>query len=158
VEPEGTPSGATKLTRWLTPPELRAWRGFVLNARDVLNDIETDLRRFGIDGGDYQLLEMLSEASGHRVRLCDLATTLRLSRSGLTRRLEGVLTKGFVHRVRDDDDGRSAYAELTAKGWRMLKRAAPVHVASVRERVIDRLSKEELATLASAFEKLVLNR
>ena len=142
------------MTRWLSPLELRAWRGFVLNARDVLQDIETDLEPFGIDGGDYQLLAMLSEAPQQRVKLCDLASTLRLSRSGLTRRMEGVLKKGLVQRVRNETDGRSAYAEITPKGWRLLERAAPAHVASVRSRMIDRLNKEELAHLASVFEKL----
>jgi DNA-binding MarR family transcriptional regulator len=133
---------------------LRAWRGIVLNVRNVLQDIEGDLGGFGIDGGDYQLLAMLSEAPDRRVKLCDLASTLRLSRGGLTRRLQGVLKKGLVRRVRNESDGRSAYAELTPKGWSLLKRAAPTHVASVRERMIDRLSKEELSNLASAFEKL----
>lgn len=140
--------------KWLSPIELRAWRGFVLNARDVLHDIEGDLVCFGIDGGDYQLLAMLSESPDHRVRLCDLAATLRLSRGGLTRRMQGVLRKGLVRRVRSKDDGRSAYAEITEKGWKLLQRAAPAHVESVRRRMIDRLSKEEIASLASAFEKL----
>jgi len=138
----------------LTPPELRAWRGFVLNSRDVLNDIETDLRRFGIDGGDYQLLTMVSESSGRRVKLCDLAASLRLSRGGLTRRMQGVVNRGLVKRVRNKADGRSAYAEITPKGWNLLKRAAPAHVESVRARMIDRLSEVELSSLASAFEKL----
>ena len=142
------------VTRWLDPVELRAWRGFVLNARDLLQNIEADLQPFGIDGGDYQLLAMLSESPDRRLKLCDLATRLRLSRGGLTRRMQGVLKKGLVKRVRNKDDGRSAYAEMTPKGWSLLKRAAPAHVASVRQHMIDRLTKDELARLASAFEKL----
>ena len=97
---------------------------------------------------------MLSESPDRRLKLCDLATRLRLSRGGLTRRLQGVLKKGLVKRVRNKDDGRSAYAEMTPKGWSLLKRAAPAHVASVRQHMIDRLTKDELARLASAFEKL----
>jgi len=83
-----------------------------------------------------------------------LAARLRLSRGGLTRRMQGVLKKGLVKRVRNKDDGRSAYAEMTPKGWSLLKRAAPAHVTSVRQRMIDRMTKDELARLASAFEKL----
>ena len=142
------------MTRWLAEKELRAWRGFVLNARDMLLDIESDLVEFGIDGGDYQLLAMLSESPDKRLKLCDLASTLRLSRGGLTRRMQGVTKKGFVKRVRDEADGRSAYAELTPKGWEFLRRVAPHHVASVRKRFVDRLSATELAAIATAFEKL----
>ena len=98
--------------------------------RDSLQDIETDLQPFGIDGGDYQLLAMLSESPERRLKLCDWATRLRLSRGGLTRRMQGVLKKS------------------------LLKRAAPAHVASVRQHMIDRLTKDELARLASAFKKL----
>jgi len=126
----------------------------VLNARDVLLDIESDLAKFGVDGGDYQLLAMLSESPDRRLKLCDLASTLRLSRGGLTRRMQGVTKKGLVKRVRDKSDGRSAYAELTPKGWEFLRRVAPHHVASVRKRFVDRLSAAELTAIATAFEKL----
>jgi len=68
--------------------------------------------------------------------------------------MQGVVDKGLIKRVRNKDDGRSAYAEITPKGWNLLKRAAPAHVESVRARMIDRLSKDELASLSSAFEKL----
>lgn len=142
------------MTGWLNAAELRAWRGFVLNARDVLLDIEADLADFGIDGGDYQLLAMLSESPNRRLKLCDLASTLRLSRGGLTRRMQGVTKSGLVKRIRDDADGRSAYAQLTPKGWAFLRRVAPHHVESVRARFIDRLSRPELAAVATAFEKL----
>jgi DNA-binding MarR family transcriptional regulator len=126
----------------------------VLNARDVLLDIESDLAEFGIDGGDYQLLAMLSESPNRRLKLCDLAETLRLSRGGLTRRMEGVVSRGLVRRVRDVADRRSAYAELTPMGWKFLKKIAPIHVASVRRRFVDRLSPRELSAIASTFEKL----
>lgn len=142
------------MTKWLNASELRAWRGFVLNARNAMLDIESDLARFGIDGGDYQLLAMLSESPDRRLKLCDLATTLRLSRSGLTRRMHGVMKKGLVRRVRDESDGRSAYAELTPKGRAFLQRVAPHHVDSVRRRFVDRLTKSELAAMAAAFEKI----
>jgi DNA-binding MarR family transcriptional regulator len=125
-----------------------------LNARNVLLDIESDLAKFGVDGGDYQLLAMLSESPDRRLKLCDLASTLRLSRGGLTRRMQGVTKKGLVKRVRDKSDGRSAYAELTPKGWEFLRRVAPHHVASVRKRFVDRLSAAELTAIATAFEKL----
>ena len=142
------------MTRWLTAAELRAWRGFVLNARDTLLDIEADLAEFGIDGGDYQLLAMLSDASDGRMKMCDLADTLRLSRSGLTRRMDGVLRKKLVTRVQSESDKRVAYAVMTKKGWDLLTRVAPHHVASVREKMIDRLSDAEIRALATAFEKI----
>ena len=84
----------------------------------------------------------------------DLADTLRLSRSGLTRRMEGVLRKKIVARVQSDGDKRVAYAVMTDKGMDLLRKVAPHHVDSVRHHMIDRLSDTEIRSLATAFEKI----
>jgi DNA-binding MarR family transcriptional regulator len=97
---------------------------------------------------------MLSDAPDGRMKMCDLADTLRLSRSGLTRRMDGVLRKKLVTRVQSESDKRVAYAVMTKKGWDLLTRVAPHHVASVREKMIDRLSDAEIRALATAFEKI----
>ena len=141
-------------TKWLTDDEMRAWRSFITTSMDLMRTIERDLQPYGLDMGDYQLLVMLSEAPGHRLRMCDLASTLRLSRSGLTRRMEGVLDAKLVVRERDAEDGRSANAVLTPKGYALLKKAAPSHVASVRSRMIDLLSAGEIKAVGSAFTKI----
>ena len=119
--------------------------------------IERDLAPFGLDRGDYQLLAMLSEAPDHRLRMSDLADSLRLTRSGLTRRMEGVLKKKLVVRVQSDHDGRVAYASLTPKGFELLKTAAPLHLESVRRLMIDLLTPTEIRSFASAFGKISQN-
>ena len=133
---------------------MKAWRGFVTTAAELHRVIESDLEQFGIDGGDYQLLAMLSEAPEHRMQLCELAEILRLSRSGLTRRMEGVVKAKFVERVSDWSDRRTAYAHLTDKGYTFLKKIAPAHVKSVRNRLIDHLSENEIKAFGSAFSKI----
>lgn len=140
--------------KWLTEDEMKAWRSFITTSLDLVGKIERDLKPFGLDLGDYQLLVMLSEAPDRRLRMCDLAETLRLSRSGLTRRMEGVLAAKLVARERDPNDGRSANAVLTAKGLAVLKKAAPSHVASVRARMIDLLTPSEIKALGTAFTKV----
>ena len=140
--------------KWLSEDEMKAWRAFITASLDLVSRIERDLKPFGLDLGDYQLLVMLSEAPERRLRMCDLAETLRLSRSGLTRRMEGVLAAKLVARERDPNDGRSANAVLTAKGLAVLKKAAPSHVASVRARMIDLLTPLEIKALGTAFTKV----
>ncbi|MEY4147245.1 MAG: hypothetical protein RL278_801 [Actinomycetota bacterium] len=140
--------------KWLNEAEMKAWRGFVTTAAELHRVIESDLAQFGIDGGDYQLLAMLSEAPEHRMQLCELAEMLRLSRSGLTRRMEGVVKAKFVERVADETDRRTAYAHLTDKGFSFLKKIAPSHVKSVRNRLIDHLSENEIKAFGTAFSKI----
>lgn len=141
-------------TKWLNQAEMRAWLAYVTTSVDLQRAIERDLEPFGLDGGDYQLLAMLSDAPDRRMKMCDLADTLRLSRSGLTRRMEGVLRKKIVVRVQSDGDKRVAYAVMTDKGMDLLRKVAPHHVDSVRHHMIDRLSDTEIRSLATAFEKI----
>lgn len=144
-------------TKWLTPAEMAAWRTYIETSGDLLRAIEKDLAPFGLDRGDYQLLAMLSEAPEQRLRMCDLADSLRLTRSGLTRRMDGVLKKKLVTRVQSEEDGRAAYASLTPKGLELLKQVAPEHLESVRRLMIDLLSPSEIKAIASAFGKISKN-
>ncbi len=139
---------------WLNSAEMKAWRGFVSTSSDLLNLIARDLEPFGIDGGDYQLLAMLSEAPDQKLKMCDLAERLRLSRSGLTRRIDGVLKAKYVAQVRDNQDGRVIFAHLTKKGFEFIKKVAPHHLESVRSRMIDLLSPSEIRAFGSGFEKI----
>jgi DNA-binding MarR family transcriptional regulator len=133
---------------------MKAWRGFVTTSPDLMNAIERDLGAFGLDAGDYQLLAMLSEAPDHRLKMCDLADTLRLSRSGLTRRMDGVVKAKYVVRIQDKDDRRVSFAQLTPKGFEFLKKVAPLHLKDVRSRMIDLLNESEIKALGSAFAKI----
>jgi hypothetical protein len=43
---------------------------------------------------------------------------------------------------------------MTAKGWKAIVAAAPDHVASVRSRFVDKLSKSDQIVLAEIFERV----
>ncbi len=143
--------------KWLNNDEMLAWRSFIETSGDLMRAIERDLAPFGLDRGDYQLLAMLSEADDGRLRLCDLADTLRLTPSGLTRRMEGVVKKKLVTKSRSTDDRRVTYAHITPKGLELLKKAAPHHLRSVRALMIDHLTPSEIKALGSAFSKIASN-
>jgi DNA-binding MarR family transcriptional regulator len=143
--------------KWLTPAEMLAWRGFITTSTDLVNLIAKDLAPYGLDGGDYQLLAMLSEAPDQKLKMCDLAERLRLSRSGLTRRIDGVLKAKYVSQIRDNQDGRVVFAHLTKKGFDLIKKVAPHHLESVRSRMINLLSPAEIRAFGSGFEKIARN-
>lgn len=140
--------------KWLTPEEMRAWRMFVVTSGDLMKAIERDLAPYQLDLGDYQLLAILSESPEQSLRMCELADLLQLSRGGLTRRMEGVLKAKLVSRIRAKDDKRVAFAKLTPKGFKLLKKAAPAHLCSVRRLMIDQLTTGEVNAVGSAFAKI----
>jgi DNA-binding MarR family transcriptional regulator len=141
-------------TRWLSDAEMAAWRSFVETQGDLLNAIEGDLQSTELSLGDYQVLVFLSEADDRRMRMCDLADVLQLSPSGLTRRLDGLVRRGLVERVGSEADRRVMLAVLSEKGLATLEAAAPIHVESVRARLVDLLDDDELAALAHIFRKV----
>lgn len=136
---------------WLDPTEMAAWRAYVETVGALSTALDADLVPTGLSLGDYQVLVYLSEATDRRTRMCDLAALLQLSPSGLTRRLDGLVSAGLVTREGSPHDRRVMLAVLTDDGMRALEAAAPVHVASVRRRMIDRLTPDQLRTLADAF-------
>ncbi|MEY3655973.1 MAG: hypothetical protein RL114_331 [Actinomycetota bacterium] len=144
-------------TKWLSPQEMEAWLAFIETTGDLMKAIERDLAQYGLDRGDYQLLAILSESEDQQMRMCDLADRLRLTRSGLTRRMEGVLKKKLVSRIQSTEDGRVAFAQLTTKGFDLLKTAAPHHLESVRSLMIDLLSPAEIKAFATGFNKISAN-
>jgi len=144
-------------TNWLSPAEMTAWRSFITTTGDLLRAIEHELEPFDLDMGDYQLLAMLSEAPERQLRMSDLADALRLTRGGLTRRMEGVVKKKLVSRVQSSEDGRVAFAQMTAKGMTTLTAVAPEHVQTVRRLMIDLLTPAEVKAVGTAFSKISKN-
>ncbi len=144
-------------TKWLSTAEMAAWLAFIETTSDLMKAIERDLAPFGLDRGDYQLLAMLSEAESQRLRMSELADTLRLTRSGLTRRMEGVVKKRLVSKVQCPEDGRVFFAQLTPKGFQLLQDAAPSHLESVRALMIDLLSPAEIKAFSTGFGKIAKN-
>lgn len=141
------------MTRWLDSTEMRAWRAYIETTSDLSRALDEDLRaHFGLTIGDYEVLVWLSEAENGRLRMCDLADQLHLSPSGLTRRLDGLVRDGLVARVPSDVDRRVLLAELTPFGRRRLEEAAPTHVESVRRRLLDPLSKQQIRQLGEIFD------
>jgi len=144
-------------TTWLTPSEMKAWRNFIESVNTMTAAMETDLVPFGLTMGDYEVLVRLSEADDRRMRMCDLATALQLSPSGLTRRLDGLVSEGFVERVANPADRRVMFAALTSKGQAKLAEAAPDHVASVRNRFFKGLTRDQIGELGTIFETVLAN-
>jgi DNA-binding MarR family transcriptional regulator len=141
-------------TAWLTASEMRAWRNFSESVGTLTAALESDLVQFGLTMGDYEVLVRLSESEDQRLRMCDLATALQLSPSGLTRRLDGLVKTGLVERIASPSDRRVMFAALTPAGDAKLVEAAPDHVASVRNRFFKGLSRDQVRALGDIFESV----
>jgi DNA-binding MarR family transcriptional regulator len=141
--------------RPLTEPELRAWRGLLRTHAQLVKRLDADLEaEHGLALTSYEVLLHLQHSEERKMRMCDVAESVLLSRSGLTRLIDRLEREGLVERVSCPDDARGAYARLTAEGQRKFRAAQGTHLAGVREHFLDHFGPEELDTMASAFERL----
>jgi DNA-binding MarR family transcriptional regulator len=146
-------------TRWLDDREQRAWRGTIAGAILLVDQLDRDLRvAHDLTLADYEILVHLSEADDDRLRMSELADAALVSRSRLTHRVNRLGERGLVAREACPTDKRGTYAVLTTQGRRLLERAAPTHVESVRTHLVDHLSPDEFQAigeiLGRAAEKL----
>ena len=89
------------------------------------------------------------------MRMSELADSVLLSQSGLTRLVDRLERAGLVARDRCEQDRRGLYARITDEGRARFVEARRTHLQDVHERFLDRFTTDELAALAKAWEKVV---
>ncbi|WP_019818620.1 MarR family winged helix-turn-helix transcriptional regulator [Saccharomonospora saliphila] len=142
--------------RWLSDTEMRAWRSYIVSTLMLRQRLHREMtERHGLSLIDYEVLVCLSDAEAGRMRMSELATMLGSTKSRLSHQIARLERVGHVRRGRDPDDRRGVTAELTDLGAEVLRRAAPSHVAGVREHFVDHLSEADQETVASAFARIL---
>lgn len=144
------------MTRWLDPDEQRSWRLY-RRMRTLLDlQINRDLKQdSGLSETDYDVLSTLSESPDNSWRARELAARLLWSTSRLAHQVKRMEQRGLVERHGTEDDARGAIVALSPEGLATLQAAAPLHVESVRENLIDLLTPAELRTLGRIAGKVV---
>ena len=140
--------------RWLTDSELEDWRQVrrfltVLPAR-----LARDLGPTGLSAADYEVLSTLSEHTDRVWGLRDFAAKMQWSRSRLSHHAARMEARGLITRQPDPDDARGSIYQITTAGHRAIEQAAPHHVASVRTRFLDHLSRDELRMLGQISRRI----
>lgn len=143
------------MTRWLSAQEQRHWRAWLAATQLLTDRLDRDLQSAaGLTLADYEILVRLSEAPDRRMRMSELADLTLSSRSRLSHQVDRMERAGLLERVPCPVDRRGSFAVLTDEGWATLVAAAPAHVTSVREHLVDALSPAEFAALGRACAKV----
>ena len=141
--------------RWLTEKQQQVWRTYLLGSTLLQERIDADLRPFGIDRAEYEILVALSEHEDRRMRMAELADAVYQSRSRLTHTVSRMEKAELVQRQSCPTDRRGVWAELTEKGMELIRSAAPAHVETVRRNFVEVMSEEEYAALGRVFSAVV---
>jgi DNA-binding MarR family transcriptional regulator len=138
--------------RWLTAEQQRIWRAYLNGVAQIFERLEAELRPFGLDLGEYEILVHLSESERRALRMSDLADRVRQSRSRLTHTISRMEAKGLVNRTDCPSDRRGVIAVLTPEGYQLLVDAAPCHVESVRAALVDRVEPDDFEALGRVMQ------
>ena len=115
-----------------------------------LSPREAEQRGAHISLSAYSILLHLSEAPGHALRMTELANRAYLSGSRTTRLVDELIADQLVTKQRNAADGRGFDVTLTDEGLATLQQAYPVHLRSVRTRVLDHVDRSTLPCFSRA--------
>lgn len=136
---------------FLSDTEDRAWRGILALWHLGFPQIERELKEWGLLHIEYGILAVLNMQPDRTLQLGRLAALAGMSPSRLTHRLRQLIDRGLVERSDSDEDGRVAFARLTAAGADLVAAVSPVHFAQVRAMIFDRLDETQVDALADAM-------
>jgi DNA-binding MarR family transcriptional regulator len=134
---------------------LEAWRSYLQSHASIVRVLDADLvAEHGMTTRDYEVLLYLAQADGRRLPMSALSERTMLTRSGITRLVDGLVESGCIERVACPKDARVSYAALTDSGYEKLRKAGCSHIASIRELFLEHFSPAELAQLAELLSRL----
>ncbi|UOQ90148.1 MarR family transcriptional regulator [Agromyces endophyticus] len=133
----------------------RAWESLLRLHAAVLPRLE---RAVATDGGLplgwYDVLLELNDAGG-RLTMGKLGERVVLSRTRVSRLVDDLVAAGLVGREVNPDDGRSAYAVLTAAGRRRFLAGAKAYLPAI-DREFAPVGRDGVRALADAIEQALI--
>jgi DNA-binding MarR family transcriptional regulator len=134
---------------------LEAWRSYLQSHATILRLLDAELvSEHAITTRDYEVLLYLAQAPDRKLPMSALAESTMLTRSGITRLVDGLVAGGFIERTGCPSDARVSYAQLTDLGLEKLRSAGRTHVGSIRRLFLEHFSADETGQLASLLSRL----
>jgi DNA-binding MarR family transcriptional regulator len=139
----------------LSDREAAAWVGFLRSHAAVVRELDATLTEsHGLPLSSFEVLLRLSREPDGSQRMSDLAESVWLSRSGVTRLIDRLEREGLVERRACPSDARGSLAVITEAGRGRLEEAGCTHVADVRDRFLSRFDASEQEQLAAFWSRL----
>jgi DNA-binding MarR family transcriptional regulator len=134
---------------------LELWRSYLQSHASIVRMLDAELvAEHGMTTRDYEVLLYLAQAEGRHLPMSALAERTMLTRSGITRLIDGLVDADWIERVACPNDARVSYAQLTEVGHDKLREAGCSHVTSIRRLFLEHFSPAEIDQLASLLSRL----
>lgn len=134
---------------------LEVWRSYLQSHAGIVRELDADLiAHHQLTVRDYEVLLYLAQAEERKLPMSALSERTMLTRSGITRLVDGLVGQGLIERVSCESDARISYARLTDGGYDKLRDAGCTHVAGIERLFLAHFSSDELEQLAGLLSRL----
>ena len=131
-----------------------AWESLYRAQVAIMRSLAENFPSKEISLNEYDVMFNLSRQADRRIRLRDLNQHVLLTQPSVSRLVDRLASRGYLHKHTDPSDGRGAIIELTDAGLSLFRRVAVDHMASITERIGETLNEPELLQLAALCDKL----
>ncbi|MBV8296185.1 MAG: MarR family transcriptional regulator [Acidimicrobiia bacterium] len=146
----------TGMAAKLDDRRLAAWRALLASHAALVGVLGEELQEEkGLPLPWYEVLLWLGQAPEGRMRMGELADSLLLTPSGVTRLVDRMEAEGLVQRVQCPSDRRGWNAVITAAGRARLRAAAPVHLRGVERHFGRHISDDEADMIADILGRVL---
>lgn len=135
------------------PEQIAAWRALARAFAAAREGMGASLLGTGLDISEYDVLVTIAEGPPEGVRPTDLASSVLLTKSGITRLLDRLDDRGLVARLACPTDGRAQLITFTSRGRSLLRRAAPSLLRAINAS-FGGLSGAQLAELQRSADRI----
>jgi DNA-binding MarR family transcriptional regulator len=137
-------------------PRIAPWRAFLLAHARISRRMDEELRtEHDLSFAEYDTLLTIARSPDRRIRMGLLADEVVLSKSGVTRLIDRLVSDGLVERSSCLVDGRGAEAVLTDRGLARLRAASRTHLRGIQEHFLDVLETDDLATIERCMTAVI---
>jgi DNA-binding MarR family transcriptional regulator len=134
---------------------LEAWRSYLQSHAAIVRALDAELlAAHGMTTRDYEVLLYLAQSPDRKLPMSALSERTRLTRSGITRLVDGLVEAGLTQRNACAKDARVSYACLTDLGYEKLREAGCTHVASIERLFLAHFTAPEIELLAELLRRL----
>jgi DNA-binding MarR family transcriptional regulator len=137
---------------------LDAWQRLLRSHALIIRLLDAELHAaHGMTLSDYDVLVNLRDASESEqdcIKMSDLSQKTLLTRSGMTRLVQGLEREGLVERAACASDARVSYTRITPLGLERLAAARETHHAGIERLFASHFTCEEISTLNELLGKI----
>ena len=135
--------------------KLAVWEQLLVAHTLLMGALERELvAERGLPLSWYEVLMYLNRADG-AMRMQELARSVLISKSGLTRLVDRIEQAGLIQRTTCPSDRRGTLAVLTPAGKAALRKAAPIHLRGIEEHFAKHVEDGEVDVLRAVLDRVL---